>query len=145
MALFGGNSKDDNRSVSDNDMQANNILGKGTVITGDVDSPGNIRIEGRVNGNVNCKSKVVMGQSGEMTGNMYSQTAEIAGFVKGTLFISDTLILKPSANIEGDIEAGQMTMEPGACFNGSSRIGGEVKKQLNKPQQKDIQKLEAKK
>lgn len=113
MALFGGSSKEDiNRSMPNSDMQANNILGKGTVITGDVDSPGNIRIEGKVDGNVNCKAKVVMGQSGELIGNIHSQTAEIAGYVKGTLFISETLILKPSANIEGDIEAGQMTMEP---------------------------------
>ena len=141
MALFGGSSKEDiNRSMPNSDMQANNILGKGTVITGDVDSPGNIRIEGKVDGNVNCKAKVVMGQSGELIGNIHSQTAEIAGYVKGTLFISETLILKPSANIEGDIEAGQMTMEPGASFNGSSRIGGEVKKLLTK--QKQTPKLE---
>ena len=82
---------------------SSNIIGKGTILEGNIESFGNIRIEGKVNGSVKSKSKIALGQSSHVEGNIMAQNAEIAGEVKGMVEVTDQLILRPTAIIEGDI------------------------------------------
>ena len=42
--------------------ESNNILGKGSLLKGNLNVPGNIRLEGKVVGNVKSKSKIVCGR-----------------------------------------------------------------------------------
>ena len=111
-----------------------NTIGKGTVITGDIESYGNIRIEGKVIGNIQSKSKIVLGDGCVVEGNISAQNAEIEGSVKGTLEIKDILNLKATATIDGDIHTAKLVTDPGARFNGKCHMIGESKgspKQLN--------------
>jgi len=102
---------------------SSNIIGKGTVINGDLETYGNIRIDGKVVGNIRSKSKVALGDGSVVEGNIFSQNAEVSGEVKGKLEISDILILKPSSTIHGDIYAGRLIIESGATFVGNCRMG----------------------
>jgi len=106
---------------------SSNIVGKGTLLKGDVETFGNIRIEGRLIGNAKTKSKVALGQSSFVEGNILAQNAEIAGEVNGVVEVTDILVLKPSAVVHGDIIANKLVVEPGAVFNGSCKMGGQVK------------------
>jgi cytoskeletal protein CcmA (bactofilin family) len=47
--------------------------------------------------------------------------------VKGKLEISELLVLKATAVINGDIVTGKLVVEPGAIFNGSCRMGATIK------------------
>ena len=85
-------------------MNSNNIIGMETHFTGDIETFGNIRIEGRVTGNIKTKSKIVLGQFAYVEGNIYAQNAEISGRLKGKIHVYDTLILKPSSVVEGQIK-----------------------------------------
>lgn len=100
-----------------------NQIGKGTILEGNIESFGNIRIEGKVIGNIKSKSKVALGQSSYVDGNIISQNAEIEGEVKGKVQISDLLILKKTAIINGDIIANKLIVESGATFNGGCKMG----------------------
>ena len=102
---------------------SSNIIGKGTILDGNVESFGNIRIEGKVHGGVKSKSKVAIGQSALVDGNIMAQNAEIAGEVKGTVEISDQLILRPTAKIDGDIITNKLIVESGAQFSGGCKMG----------------------
>ncbi len=103
-----------------------NTIGKGTVVTGDIESYGNIRIEGKVVGNIHSKSKIVLGDGSIVEGNIYAQNAEIEGAVQGALEIKDVLNLKSTASIDGDIHTAKLVTEPGARFNGKCHmIGGD--------------------
>jgi cytoskeletal protein CcmA (bactofilin family) len=106
---------------------SSNIIGKGTVIRGDLETMGNIRIDGKVFGNIKSKSKVALGDGSLVEGNVISQNAEVSGEVKGRLEIAEVLILKPSAVINGDIFTGKLIVETGAVFNGGCQMG-DVKK-----------------
>jgi cytoskeletal protein CcmA (bactofilin family) len=88
---------------------------------------GNIRIDGKVFGNIKSKSKVALGDGSLVEGNVISQNAEVSGEVKGRLEIAEVLILKPSAVINGDIFTGKLIVETGAVFNGGCQMG-DVKK-----------------
>lgn len=106
---------------------SSNTIGKGTTITGDVETFGNIRIDGKVIGNIKTKSKAVLGASSEIDGNILAQNAEIEGEIKGTIEVSEVLILKPSAVIHGDIVTNKLVVESGATFNGGCKMGVTVK------------------
>ena len=55
--------KKSGRMASDTISQQNTI-GKGTVITGDIISEGDFRIEGSIQGNIKTPGKVVIGKTG---------------------------------------------------------------------------------
>jgi cytoskeletal protein CcmA (bactofilin family) len=107
---------------------SNTHIAKGTQLTGNLETAGNIRIEGRITGNVICKAKVVLGDpAAVIDGNLLSQNAEIYGEVKGTVEITELLTLKASAVIHGDIITSKMVVEAGAVFNGTCKMGNAPK------------------
>lgn len=109
------------------EVSNSNIIGKGTTMTGDLETYGNLRVEGKLKGNIKSKSKIAFGQSSEVDGNVHAQNAEVAGHITGTVEISETLILKASAIIDGDIIADKLIVEAGAVFNGSCKMGVKAK------------------
>ncbi len=109
------------------EISNSNIIGKGTVVNGNMETFGNLRIEGKVVGNIKTKSKVALGQSSHIEGNIQAQNAEISGHVTGTVEISEVLVLKSSASIEGDIITNKLIVESGAEFNGGCKMGEKSK------------------
>jgi cytoskeletal protein CcmA (bactofilin family) len=127
MAMFGNKEA---KKQMENLTQMSTIIGKGTVIHGDIDSSGNIRVEGRVLGNVKAKSKVVVGDSGVIEGNVLAQNAEIAGAVRGILEVAELVAVKATGSIHGDIVTQKLTVDEGATLNGSTKMGA-VTKDIN--------------
>jgi cytoskeletal protein CcmA (bactofilin family) len=115
------NTKED--QVSAEVLNSNNNIGKGTTFTGNIETPGNIRIEGKIIGDIHSRSKVVVGPGAEIDGNIHSQTCEVEGLVKGSLKIQELLVLKPTSKVEGDIETGKLIVESGANFFGKCKMG----------------------
>src|SRR5258706_12011596 len=81
---------------------SSNVIGKGTVLEGSIETYGNIRIEGRVNGNIKSKSKIALGHGSHVEGNIGAQNADVEGEVKGKIDITELLILKSTADIYFD-------------------------------------------
>ncbi len=108
---------------TEDQSSTSNIIGKETILQGSIESVGNIRDEGKVYGNAKAKAKFVMGNDAYVDGNVVARTAEVAGNIKGNIEISELLILKPSAVINGDILTNKLVVEPGATFNGGCKMG----------------------
>lgn len=102
---------------------SSNIIGKGTFLKGDLEAYGNIRIEGKVAGNIKTKSKAAFGHSCQIEGNVLALNAEIEGHIIGTVEVTEQLVLKSSAVIDGDIITNKLIVESGATFNGSCKMG----------------------
>jgi cytoskeletal protein CcmA (bactofilin family) len=115
------------KKVADEISNSSNIIGKGTVLDGSLETYGNIRVEGKVVGNVKTKSKVALGQASRVEGSILAQNAEVAGEVQGTLEVTELLLLKPTAVVHGDIVTNKLIVESGAAFNGSCKMGVTVK------------------
>ena len=97
--------------------ESNNIIAKGSLLKGNLNVPGNIRLEGKVVGNVKSKSKIVCGDTSVIEGNVNAVNAEIAGKVNGKVKVEELLILKSSCNINGDISTEKLIIESGSKFN----------------------------
>lgn len=95
-----------------------NLIAQGTEINGDISTPGDLRIDGKITGNVTCTAKLVIGELGDIQGNINCQSGEISGAVHGQIVANDVLQLNHSASIHGDIEAIRLIVEDGASING---------------------------
>ena len=105
---------------------ANSIIGSGTTITGDIESNGDIRIDGILRGNLVARSKILIGPEGIVEGDITGQQADILGKVSGCIKVEDLLHLRGKAMVNGDIYAGKLQIEPTTSFNGHCHMGANV-------------------
>ncbi len=110
-----------------------NIIAQGTKITGDIVSQGPFRIDGTVDGNIKTSGKVVVGKSGIIKGTLQGENADFEGRFSGKLLLTGTLSLKSTAHIEGEVIVTKLAVEPGATFNATCSMKGDVKTLSNEP------------
>lgn len=102
-----------------------NLIGAGTEITGDVNSNGDIRIDGILTGNLKTAGKVVIGETGKVNGEIDCKNSEVLGEIHGKIKVSDLLSLKATSKIFGDILTKKLAIEPGSKFTGNCKMGDE--------------------
>ena len=105
------------------ESSARNLLGKGTTIKGDIESNGDIRIDGHLIGSLKSNGKVTIGQTGVMEGDLTCKQAEISGVVKGTIKCDELTALKSTSKVEVDLNTKQLLIEVGAQFTGKCVMG----------------------
>jgi cytoskeletal protein CcmA (bactofilin family) len=106
-----------------------NALSTGTVVTGNISTETDFRLDGKVEGDITCKGKIVIGPKGEVKGNIEADNAEILGTVEGNIFVRARLSLKATANVKGDIQVQILEVEPNAMFNGICKMDRQVPEQ----------------
>lgn len=115
-----------------------NRISAGTVITGDILAKGGFRIEGTLKGNLKTEGKVVISKGGHINGSLTCLNADFEGKFSGKLTVAETLTLRATAVIEGEVIAGKLAIEPGATFNATCEMNGRVKT-LKKDEQKQAE------
>ena len=98
------------------------IIASSTTLKGDITSNGDIRIDGTLNGNIDCTAKVVIGANGIVEGDITGQQADIMGKVNGTIKVKELLQLKGGCNVSGNIHAAKLQIETSANFNGQCHM-----------------------
>jgi cytoskeletal protein CcmA (bactofilin family) len=104
-----------------------NLIGNGTKIVGDITSAHDVRIDGHLTGNIVTTGRFVLGPNGVVDGNVTGGNADLMGEVKGKVNVSETLSLKSTSKVNGDIITGKLAIEPGALFTGTCNMGAKVK------------------
>lgn len=90
------------------------VIEKSTKIVGDIFSKADFRIDGQVEGNINTSGKVVVGNSGNISGKLICSNADISGKVFGSIDVKETLSLMADSYISGDIITVKLSVEEGA-------------------------------
>ena len=108
-------------------LSQQNMIAHGTVFEGDLKSEGDFRIEGTIKGTLITKGKVVIGNTGLVEGSLNCNNADVEGQIKGKLVVSETLSLRASAHVDGDVQTGKLAVEPGATFNANCQMKDAVK------------------
>lgn len=103
-----------------------NSIVSGTKIEGKVHCENDIRIDGHLKGSLTCNSKVIIGPSGMVDGDIECDNAVIEGHFVGILTVRDSLQVKESANIKGDINTDKLVVHSGAVFNVSCLMKNEM-------------------
>jgi cytoskeletal protein CcmA (bactofilin family) len=98
------------------------LIGSGTSLKGDMTSNGDLRIDGTLVGNIICSSKVIIGANGVVEGDISGQQADIMGKVTGTIKVKELLQLKSNCQVNGNLHAAKLQIEPAANFNGQCHM-----------------------
>src|SRR5204863_7383491 len=96
------------------------------IIRGDLTADGGFRIDGTVEGNVESKAAVVVGESGVVRGDLRGTDLVIAGTIQGNVTCSGHLEILAKGRIEGDIDAKSVRIETGGVFRGTSHMGDDA-------------------
>lgn len=122
--MFGSNkSTDDPKSTaSSTPSNALNTLVKGTVVEGSLRCDSDLRVDGTIKGKLNCKSKVIIGPTGAVEGEIRCENAVIEGRFKGNLQVSELLNIRETAEVEGEITTNKLLVQSGAKFNVSCKM-----------------------
>lgn len=107
-----------------------NRLVANTKIKGDITADADFRIDGILEGSIKTKGKVVIGKTGFINGKVYCENADIEGKFNGELNVSNILTLKSTAEIQGNVIVGKLSVEPGANFNATCDMKGAGIKEL---------------
>ncbi len=130
--MFTKNNESMKRTENNNSVV--NIIGQGTSILGDINSNGDIRIDGTLKGSIKTEGKVVLGKEGVIEGDVVCQNADISGTIKAKITVSNLLSLKETAKLNGDIVTNKLSIEPGAEFTGSCSMGAVIREIKNAEQ-----------
>ena len=108
-----------------------NIIAAGTKIVGKVSVESDFRLDGEVEGDIFGKSKVVIGEKGNLKGSLTCANAEIVGKVTGNIMTSHSLTLRSTAELKGDGKIKSLSVEPNAIFNGTCSMRENAQPQQN--------------
>ena len=105
------------------DSEEITIISHGVKVEGKVSSNGSIRLDGTIQGDIDCKGNVTIGESGEVFGKVNGQSITIGGKVEGIINAKEKLMLEAKANLKGDVFTKILVVEAGARFDGKSNMG----------------------
>lgn len=123
MAIF---AKDDSTGDSKNGVAAGegamSIIAAGMTVTGDIDSAGVVKVEGRVEGGVRTARQVLIGRQGEVKGDIETREAVIGGRVEGTITATERVDVQATASVNGDIHTKSIVVQEGGKINGTVKM-----------------------
>lgn len=103
-----------------------NRIVEGTVITGDINSKADFRLDGVLIGNYNSSGKLVIGPTGEVQGDITCKNLDIEGKFTGKLQIAELLSVKSKAVIKGEVQTNKLAIEPGAVFEATCAMKSQL-------------------
>lgn len=110
-----------------NKVMERNVIAKNTTIVGNIKSDGDFRIDGTLEGTLITDGRVIIGADGFINGTVEATNADIEGKFSGELLVLNTLTIKSTAEISGNVVIGKLSVEPGASFNATCAMKGAIK------------------
>jgi cytoskeletal protein CcmA (bactofilin family) len=116
-----------------------NTFVQGTEIIGEIKSLGDVRIDGKLTGNINIKGRLVVGATGQVEGEIVCGNCDVSGKISGKVNVSELFSLKATANVQGEVITKKLAIEPGAIFTVTCKMNDEKTNQtINlQPEKKD--------
>jgi len=93
-------------------------LDRGSKISGKISFEGPARIDGEVDGEINAKDSLTIGESAVITAHIRAASVSVAGKVSGDIVATQRIEIRPSAKVSGNITAPVLSILEGAMFEG---------------------------
>ncbi len=125
--------KEDSNAASSREL--NTIVGKGSLIEGNIKIKNSIRIDGKVKGEVSSSGTVTVGGEGEVEGTVSAVNAIVGGKVRGKMNVKGKIVLEKNSVLIGDILTNKLTISEGAVFDGNCIMDNKsgIEKDSTKP------------
>jgi len=101
------------------------VIGRGTVVRGNVRGSGSLEILGRVEGDVSVSGELLLGEESAVKGSVSGSHITVSGAVQGDVRGSEAVLLERGARVVGDLTAPRIGVATGALVKGLVRTDGE--------------------
>src|SRR5215471_2691888 len=101
------------------------FLDQGTSVTGELQFSGTLRLDGNFHGSIHSGDILVIGEHAVIHADICVSEIEIHGRIFGNLEAKRRIEIYPTGRICGDIQTPVLVVNPGATFDGRSRMAGE--------------------
>lgn len=105
------------------------IIARDMTITGDMQTEGVVKVEGRVNGNIHATSQVIVSPGAMIEGDLHTKEAVVAGEIKGTIRAAERIELQATALVRGDIYTPRISVIEGGRVSGEVNMTGDVNRE----------------
>lgn len=109
----------------------NTIVGKATVVTGNMVIQNSLRVDGKVKGKIEVTDTVIVGKEGVVEGEIQAKDVLVGGKIVGNISASSKVLLESNAKVFGDIKASQLVVDEGALFDGQCSMKNNDKPKEN--------------
>ena len=110
--------KEPSHSQTRQEGSANTTLGRGMIFNGQIKGKGALQIDGQFIGTLDLDDMVVVGESGQIEGDVHSKLVLVHGKIKGNVTASDKVTINARGTMIGDITAPRVVVSDGAIFKG---------------------------
>lgn len=124
--------KDNKNQVETSSVNSISILGSGLKLDGDLEAANDIRIDGTVLGNISCHKKIMVGETGKVTGDIHALEVHVMGEVLGDIFSAGPATIGAAAKVKGSIISARIQIDLGADIEGTLTKTGANKEELSR-------------
>lgn len=96
----------------------NGFIDSGCTITGKIEFQDTLRIEGKVRGRIESKNDLIVGEKGEVEGEIEVGCLFITGIVRGKVKAQKKIVVHKGGRLFSDIETPAIVIEEGGIFEG---------------------------
>lgn len=112
-------------------VKIDTIIGPSSKLEGKINASGTIKIDGSYTGDIYTEGDVIVGETGVIEGNIFSNNVSISGKVNGNVNCEGLLEVLPCGRLIGDIEVKNISISDGAIFKGKcSMVSGEIEEPM---------------
>jgi cytoskeletal protein CcmA (bactofilin family) len=99
--------------------ETSGIIGRGTVVKGNLSGSGDVVVRGRVEGSVALRDQLTIEPEGKVFADVEVENLAVHGEMSGDIQAGDQVVIASSAKVVGDIKAPRVVIQDGARFKGS--------------------------
>lgn len=103
---------------SSEDASINNLLNVGSSIRGNVRITGFMRVDGDLDGNLECSGAVIVGEKARVRGNITARSVTVSGIVLGDIWAPEGVHLAARSVVLGDVQTHSFRADEEVVFNG---------------------------
>ncbi len=98
------------------------LVGEDTYWEGSIETGSSLRIDGKLKGSIKAQGDVVIGEKGQVEGDLRGNNVLIAGYVKGEVYAAQKLELTSQGKLYGNFQAEKLLVDEGATLRGECRM-----------------------
>lgn len=111
----------------------NGFLDAGSHIEGDLHFEDTFRIDGKLSGRVVSNGDLVVGEQGQVEGEIRVGRIFVSGTVKGSVLAAQRVEITARGKVNADLETPSLMIEDGAFFEGRCSMGKRSKAAGERP------------
>lgn len=106
-------------------------IGEGVSIEGKIETSGRIQIHGEIKGDITA-SEIRIGPQGVVVGFIKADRLDISGSASNHIEVRETLVVRKTGCVEGDVSYGRIQIDAGASIFGDVRQVTEIEESATK-------------